>query len=677
MMNRLNQLLALCLLLCCCPTLLQAATLWRDGTPRTAIVDMFEWDWNSIAKECTNYLGPKGFAAIKVSPPQEDIQGSQWWTRYQPVSYQLISRSGNRQQFQQMVAACKTAGVDIYVDAVINHMASGSGTGSGVAGSYYDSNSLYYPAASYGSTDFHPNCPISQSATECWLESLPDLNTESSHVRSTLAAYINDLQSLGVTGIYIDAAEHISVSDLQAILALTPNLQWIGQETWWLSIPGPTQLLPYTQVGNMTEFSYFLIMKYLFLDYASLGPAAANYYLSAYLITPSDKALVFINNHDVERTACNGFQAGAECSSLSSFDGATFFLANSLMLAYPYGQPLLHSGYYFSDSDMGPPTNPPYKGSEQPPANCSSSITLGSWDCNHRDWRIGNMVGFRNYTHGAPLANWYAASVDQFAFQRSGKGFIAINNSSTTPWQQNFATGLPDGSYCNVVASANPETGNCPASTQVTVSNGWATLSLPPQSLVALHIGAKVVCNQPNAFSFAPVSNAVTGSLQTSASITITGNSCAAPVSISGGLYRIGNGNYTSSPGSILAGQTLQLQVTAPGSAQVNVGQTTVSFTVTTTPCASGNTCIGAAAAGSPLTLYYKGSLANSASVNVHWGINGWTNISDTAMKQGNNGWWSATLTPAANATELDLVFDSNGQWDNNSGQNWQYPLTH
>lgn len=69
-----------------------------------------------------------------MSPPQEDIQGDQWWTRYQPVSYKLISRSGNEAQFAHMVATCAGAGVDIYVDGVLNHMAYAHG-GEGRGGS--------------------------------------------------------------------------------------------------------------------------------------------------------------------------------------------------------------------------------------------------------------------------------------------------------------------------------------------------------------------------------------------------------------------------------------------------------------------------------------------------------------------------------------------------------------
>ena len=38
-----------------------------------------------------------------MSPPQEHITGSQWWTDYQPVSYTLTSKRGNRSQFQKLV----------------------------------------------------------------------------------------------------------------------------------------------------------------------------------------------------------------------------------------------------------------------------------------------------------------------------------------------------------------------------------------------------------------------------------------------------------------------------------------------------------------------------------------------------------------------------------------------
>ena len=58
----------------------------------------------------------------QVSPPSEHIQGPQWWTRYQPVSYKLESRSGTRDQFSDMVRRCNAAGVNVIADVVVNHM---------------------------------------------------------------------------------------------------------------------------------------------------------------------------------------------------------------------------------------------------------------------------------------------------------------------------------------------------------------------------------------------------------------------------------------------------------------------------------------------------------------------------------------------------------------------------
>ena len=79
---------------------------------KQAIVHLFEWSWDAVADECTKVLGPKGFCGVQVSPPMEHIQGGSWWTRYQPVSYKLdSSRSGNRQQFINMVNTCNSVGV--------------------------------------------------------------------------------------------------------------------------------------------------------------------------------------------------------------------------------------------------------------------------------------------------------------------------------------------------------------------------------------------------------------------------------------------------------------------------------------------------------------------------------------------------------------------------------------
>lgn len=73
-----------------------------------------------------------------------------WWERYQPISYKLDSASGSRAEFIEMVHRCNDAGVRIYIDAVINHMAGvDSGTGTGSGGSYYNTQVAASPKNVY------------------------------------------------------------------------------------------------------------------------------------------------------------------------------------------------------------------------------------------------------------------------------------------------------------------------------------------------------------------------------------------------------------------------------------------------------------------------------------------------------------------------------------------------
>ncbi|MBW8820807.1 MAG: glycosidase, partial [Streptomyces sp.] len=108
----------------------QAAHASPPGTKDVTAV-LFEWNFASVAKECTNTLGPAGYGSVQVSPPAEHIQGSQWWTSYQPVSYRIAGRLGDATAFKNMVSTCHAAGVKVVVDTVVNHMSAGSGTGTG------------------------------------------------------------------------------------------------------------------------------------------------------------------------------------------------------------------------------------------------------------------------------------------------------------------------------------------------------------------------------------------------------------------------------------------------------------------------------------------------------------------------------------------------------------------
>ena len=86
------------------------------------ILHPFQWHYNSIAKECTEYLGPAGFDGVQISQPAEHINKTDaWWAVYQPVNFKnFTTMTGNEQELRAMLKACNEAGVKVFADAVIN-----------------------------------------------------------------------------------------------------------------------------------------------------------------------------------------------------------------------------------------------------------------------------------------------------------------------------------------------------------------------------------------------------------------------------------------------------------------------------------------------------------------------------------------------------------------------------
>jgi alpha-amylase len=79
-----------------------------------------------------------------------------------------------------------------------------------------------FPQVPYGPMDFHCARGLGSWTDPFilnygWLVNLVDLNTEKEYVRQRIADYITDLLGLGISGIRIDAAKHISPDNLAHI----------------------------------------------------------------------------------------------------------------------------------------------------------------------------------------------------------------------------------------------------------------------------------------------------------------------------------------------------------------------------------------------------------------------------------------------------------------------------
>ncbi len=93
-----------------------------------------------------------------------------------------------------------------------------------------------------------------------------------------------------------------------------------------------------------------------------------------------------------------------------------------------------------------------------------------------------------------------------------------------------------------------------------------------------------------DAFSFTAVTGAELNKEYTSEAITVGGIDVAIPVSVSGGLYSINGGEFTSAAGTVSAGQTITLKATSGNNtdttqnAVLSVGSISGTFAVTTIP---------------------------------------------------------------------------------------------
>ncbi|MGW1641640.1 carbohydrate-binding module family 20 domain-containing protein [Streptomyces lavendulae] len=454
----------------------QAQAVAPGGKDVTAV--LFEWRFDSVAAACTSTLGPAGYGYVQVSPPQEHIQGPQWWTSYQPVSYRIAGRLGDRAAFQRMVGACHAAGVKVVADSVINHMAANGGVGTG--GSPY--TKYDYPGLYSGADMDDCRATISDyrdraNVQNCELVQLADLDTGEEYVRGRIAGYLNDLLSLGVDGFRIDAAKHMPAADLAAIKSrLTdPGVYWKQEAIYGAG--EAVQPTEYLGNGDVQEFRYARDLKRVF---QSENLAYLKNFGEAWGYMPSGRAGVFVDNHDTERGG----------DTLSYKDGSAYTLASVFMLAWPYGSPDVHSGYEWTDKDAGPPNG-----------GTVNSCYADGWKCQHAWREISSMVGFRNAARGQAVTDWWDDGGDRIAFGRGAKAYVAINHE-TSPLTRTFQTSLPAGSYCDVQSGR-------PVSVD---SGGRFTATLGAGTALALHVDARTCAAAPaSGASFAVNATTVPG----------------------------------------------------------------------------------------------------------------------------------------------------------------------
>lgn len=473
------------------PTLSSVYTPTGRAAAGDVSVQLFEWAWADVARECELFLGPMGYSAVLVSPPQEHISGSAWWTRYQPVSYSIAnSRSGTRAQFVDMVQRCAARNVNVYVDAVINHMSGGSGTGSN--GTVFTKYS--YPGT-FGAADFHPACAINDwtspvQVQDCELLGLSDLNTGSVLVQQRIVTYLQDLVRIGVRGFRVDAAKHIQPVELDSIVTKLARAVGVAGD------PKPYVFLEVIDNGDagvrasdyyglgyrgssgsdISEFRYRGIRAKFQGNSGNNVAQLSGFSEALWGLMPSDKALVFLENHDTQRSGGTTWD-----------EWRVQRLEYVFMLAEPYGYPMVMSSYAFdpltpSSRDAGPP---PGNGSAAG-QDCYFSIKDtpdGQWVCEHRDPLFAAMNRFRRATAGLPRLSNFSEGQWLVAFSRGTIGWVGINLGAgrAGPIQTSLAAGV----YCDLLTGGKVG-GACVGQSVTVDANGVASVQLSDFTAVVL-----------------------------------------------------------------------------------------------------------------------------------------------------------------------------------------------
>ncbi|XP_037899261.1 alpha-amylase 1-like [Glossina fuscipes] len=498
---------------------------------RGIIVQLMEWPFLDIAEECRTLLGPRGYGGVQLSPVLEhvvlntSVYSHPWWERYELLSYYIGSRSGTESDFWTMSRICNDAGVRLYADVNLNHMAS-------LSTAYYSNVSTngvvlsslnrivnitdyHYPGVPFTKSDFHKFCIINNSVhaheiRNCQKNGHPDLNHAQSGVKEKMVLMLNQFLKMGVAGFRIDAAKHVWPKDMKHIFDSLDNLNVdfnfsIGSRPFFyhdVVDMGSDSIskTEYTPIGVVTEYLYAVKLANIInaksaplTSLINWGPAMG--FLS------HQNALVFVDSHDTQRGLVSELSRNRV---LTHKERTKYVIANVFMLAHPFGRlKRIMSSYHYLDGDVnrGAPRVNTTDGIRGPEFDANYQCRrVSGWVCEHRWPVMLNMVAFANYFNGRNLREtsvmyFQTNGPNQIAFCRGHAAFVAINNDSERIFSKKLYTSLPPGTYCDIITGGlAPSSDGCLGRHLLVNEESYAQLQLP----VASHVKFKYAQRIPN-----------------------------------------------------------------------------------------------------------------------------------------------------------------------------------
>lgn len=398
------------------------------------------WNFNTI-KENLNDLAAAGFTSIQTSPISQckvgedggmQIYGKgKWYYHYQPTKFVIGNyQLGTKEEFMSMCNEAHKLGMNIIVDAVINHCSSDysvidSSVKNIVGGAFHDHNIYWSQENRYHETQ---GC----------IDNLYDLKTQNPNVQKMLKDYLTSCVNAGADGFRYDTAKLIELPDdspskegdfssncWNVVLDNGAKFQY-GENLQDAEDASVCRLKDYSKIMNVTSSLYGeRIRNAVNTDNLSVN------YIKDYLsegVDPS-KLVTWVESHD---NYCNN-------NSWSYIDEQESIQAWAIIAARQGGTPL-----YFS--------RPMNSTSENPWGDNIIGVKGSNL---FKDKQIISVNFFRNEMGDLPetLSNPTSSS-KVLMIERGNKGAVIVNADSKDISLSNCTSKLQNGIYKDLVSGS-------------------------------------------------------------------------------------------------------------------------------------------------------------------------------------------------------------------------------
>ncbi len=384
------------------------------------ILHAFNWRYDEVAARADE-IAARGFASVLVAPPLKS-EGTAWWARYQPQDYRVIDHPlGNTESFRLMAQRLSAAGVRLYADIVVNHMANEANLrpdlnypGQRVLDRYAADPAYFERQRLHGDLRFNLFSSLDFREARCigdytsvfqvqnWRlcggggdPGLPDLN-DNDWVVGQQRLYLAALKDLGVGGFRIDAAKHMTPKQIARIFtpAIIADAFVFGEVITGSGLGDPEYqlfLAPYLDQTRHAAYDFPLhaSLRRAFAFGGNLADLVDP--LAAGQALPGDRAVTFTVTHDIPNNS--GFRG-------LLLDPVDETLAYAYILGRNGGTPMLYSDHNESGDNRW----------------------VDAW----RRADLNAMIDFHNRMRGQDL-RMLAAGPCFLLFRRGTLGLVGIN----------------------------------------------------------------------------------------------------------------------------------------------------------------------------------------------------------------------------------------------------------